>query len=908
MNSCPPSPICTQMFQTCQPPMILTTPLDSKGCRIGCDYCDSADVPEPPSFDSCGVSIERCDKESPDCIQVFPCNNNDELVLAHFPYISCKENCVNVTLPDTMPDQNEEEQAQMSGNSGTSNGNEQCPSGCYWNYRMNKCWPDLIVGDTPTDCSSHGEEVIVETKTPPPSKGQKPPRRASPPPGPVPKRTPPPSPPASSPPSPFVTDEVAYTDCCSLDREKCAQYPDRCHFDPTSDKCISISSDGGPCNGHEDGQSNCETMIGAMTVTEKDSNGFKLEHTDKECHIHDGLLYHGMWAPTGYEIVDTVEWIDPDALPCAKQWAIAGDLVCYCPCDDDEVAKEPPRPYDPIAPSPKRVSPPPPRKDKKSPSPPRKFSPPSPREDKKSPSPPPPREDKKSPSPPPPREDKKSPSPPPPREDKKSPSPPPPREDKKSPSPPPPREDKKSPSPPPPREDKKSPSPPPPREDKKSPSPPPPREDKKSPSPPPPREDKKSPEPCPPSPDCPMVMQMCEGLFTPTDDNGCAVGCPSCPEVLPPMCPIFKCANPNCDDTVPAPIDEDGCPTGCPTCPTPSKDECRVDDEVFPNGWSGPSPYDSCNKCMCRKGDKLTCTRIACDAVVTPYPIDIVEDEIVSRVQRKGVKWSRDPVKNREIVTDAPKLTGILTDMSERITKLKDSSVNVLHVETMKVDLKYRKYSDKTLLNAFSECRSRPLVVECYVEKAVNISRRLMTETYLYDYEVSMESPNATIIANAVKEEVDGAEIIDRFNLTVTSDQVLLSGANDSEKVAFDALSDNSFNISDDDVFTFDTSISSDVFLVEEMSYNDEILAPAPPPPSSGDTPLINPYLIAGISATVALVAGIAMYLHKKPSIPTSYNEKLVSDEQQFMEQGNPAATPSGKQSTMLFSQNPLHA
>jgi hypothetical protein len=32
------------------------------------------------------------------CIRAHPCHNTDELVLVHFPYIPCKENCVNVTL------------------------------------------------------------------------------------------------------------------------------------------------------------------------------------------------------------------------------------------------------------------------------------------------------------------------------------------------------------------------------------------------------------------------------------------------------------------------------------------------------------------------------------------------------------------------------------------------------------------------------------------------------------------------------------------------------------------------------------------------------------------------------------------------------------------------------------------
>ena len=112
----------------------------------------------------------------------------------------------------------------------------------------------------------------------------------------------------------------------------------------------------------------CDQLVGAITMIEKNSTGLKLENTGESCHINDGLMYHGMWQPYSYDVVDTIDWINPDVLPCAKQWFVAGDLVCYCPCDQNT---EPPRP---IAPSP-------------------------PQEDRKSPSPPPPREDQEVPEP-----------------------------------------------------------------------------------------------------------------------------------------------------------------------------------------------------------------------------------------------------------------------------------------------------------------------------------------------------------------------------------------------------------------------------------------------------------------------------------------------------------------------------
>ena len=165
----------------------------------------------------------------------------------------------------------------------------------------------------------------------------------------------------------------------------------------------------------------CENMVGAITVADTDKYTFKLEDTGESCRINDGLMYHGMWAPSEYDVMDTIDWVSPDALPCAKQWFVSGDLVCYCPCDQTDIHREPPRPFDPIAPSPPREaqkspSPPspPPRKmgppapppRKLEPSfshPPRKLEPPSPPPRKLAPPSPPPREAQKSPSPPPPR-------------------------------------------------------------------------------------------------------------------------------------------------------------------------------------------------------------------------------------------------------------------------------------------------------------------------------------------------------------------------------------------------------------------------------------------------------------------------------------------------------------------------
>jgi len=197
--SCPPAPMCPTVFQMCQAPMVPITPRDEADCRIGCDYCGIADVPEPPSFNSCGVSIERCVEDDPVCIRIHPCNNADELVLVHFPYVPCKENCVNVTV--TMEDPNK----------------GQC----------DKLEPAMIILN-------------------------------------------------------------------------------------------------------EEGEFDLDTDIGQ----EYDCNG--LEY---------------------FESVPTLEMIDPEYLPCAQEWYMQGDLVCYCPCDETVI---------PSSPRPRDHSPPPPlRKDMK---------------------------------------------------------------------------------------------------------------------------------------------------------------------------------------------------------------------------------------------------------------------------------------------------------------------------------------------------------------------------------------------------------------------------------------------------------------------------------------------------------------------------------------------------------------
>ena len=594
----------------------------------------------------------------------------------------------------------------------------------------------------------------------------------------------------------------------------------------------------------------CDPLVGAITITDRDSNGFKLEHTDEPCRIHDGMLYHGMWEPSNYDVVDTIKWIDPDFLPCAKQWFAAGDLVCYCPCDQN---KHPPRPFDPIAP-PMGKSP--------SPSPPRE-------EDKKSPSPSPPRE-----------EDKKSPSPSPPRE-----------EDKKSPSPSPPRE-----------EDKKSPSPPPPREeDKKSPSPPPPREeDKKSPSPP----------------------------------------------------PAGK----------------------SPSSPPPTEKGCFVGIEVVPEGWSGPSPYDACNTCVCK--EQLACTKMACQdtspkpdtgecrrfiatygakiignikhgiksdricnffadcdadnslvcstchSVIeglsqqsrTDMSIDDITAEIcdmvpvtprpvASRVQRTGTKWSDDIMKNRDILSKPAEFAQILDKMADDISKLKGAGgSNVAHTEKIRVDVKYTKYSELPIKDEEIVCNQRPLVERCAVTGPVNVSRRVLTTVILYNYDVSLGGYNSTEVADAVHNVTNTAEEVSVVNMTVVSDQVLFDGFNETEKEAFDALSSTGFDVYDDGIFTFDESLATDTFVVFEEEYVD---LPSPPPGDAGDDLWDSAYMIAGVAVGVVATVTIAIYVYTRPSQKETIDRH--SDQQKQFLVPDLSDTPSAPPSPVIYSQNPIH-
>ena len=154
--------------------------------------------------------------------------------------------------------------------------------------------------------------------------------------------------------------------------------------------------------------------------------------------------------------------------------------------------------------------------------------------------------------------------------------------------------------------------------------------------------------------------------------------------------------------------------------------------------------------------------------------------------------------------------------------------------------------------------------------------------TSLYDYDVYMESPNATEMAQAASAEVEGADTIDTVNMTVTSDQVLLNGASPQDKIYFDTLSVESLNISNDDIFTFDNSVMSVA-----------LPPPAAPPPAPMD--LTHLYVVGGVVGVLALGGLIMAAFHKygksrRSTIPEA-TQFLVDDDNE----------------NMSYSINPIH-
>tara|TARA_R110002074_G_scaffold117406_1_gene249426 strand:+ start:40 stop:1110 length:1071 start_codon:yes stop_codon:yes gene_type:complete len=277
-----------------------------------------------------------------------------------------------------------------------------------------------------------------------------------------------------------------------------------------------------------------------------------------------------------------------------------------------------------------------------------------------------------------------------------------------------------------------------------------------------------------------------------------------------------------------------------------------------------------------------------------------------ARAHRRVVKWSKDSVKNHAIVSEPVRFAGILKDMATDVTKLTgEEATNVLHVELMNVAMTYSKISDKTVGEETIECITRPLVKKCEVTVP---SRRLMSVLYYYDIE--FEGRNATELAYAVSYETVNASDINTMNLTVTSDQVLLEGADTKEQEEFNALSNQQFDMSDDGIFEFDPVSSNDVYVVDEYSLDGGVYGAltAPPPPASSGFLALNTYWFAGAGFVLSVMIGGALYaksVRSKRNGGAARGERLLSQQQQFV---LPDTPPPAKQSVMMFSTNPLHA
>jgi len=226
--------MCALAMTMCHPPMIMHTPLDSAGCIIGCPEC----VTEIPQ--SCGVAVELCKEDNPNCIVVAPCDNSDQILLA--------EPCSQVD--------------------------------CVFTESMEKVQP----------CAR---------------------------------------------------------DCVNITR---------------------VENDG------ETGE--CDKLTAAMTITDRTTGQLVLMNTGEECNLENGQMYYGSYAPSQYMTIDAPEWISADLLPCAREFYVSGDLICYCECDGHDYEKSPspappnrenfpssppptPPPSLPPSPPPKRVSSPP---------------------------------------------------------------------------------------------------------------------------------------------------------------------------------------------------------------------------------------------------------------------------------------------------------------------------------------------------------------------------------------------------------------------------------------------------------------------------------------------------------------------------------------------------------------------
>jgi len=199
----------------------------------------------------------------------------------------------------------------------------------------------------------------------------------------------------------------------------------------------------------------------------------------------------------------------------------------------------------------------------------------------------------------------------------------------------------------------------------------------------------------------------------------------------------------------------------------------------------------------------------------------------IARARRLGIKRSTDIIKNKEALANPVEIAGILSDMVTKVSKLDGSLAHVVHEEILKIAIKYNKYSAKSLTHEQNACDGRPFVTDCLVSHTTP-TRHLLGS--MYDYDVTLESHNATHIANAANAETADAETVSEVDLTVASDQILMMGADSGEQDIFESLVNETITLMDDDIFIVDTEASVDI----SVPIAPVLLgAPIPPPMAS---------------------------------------------------------------------------
>ena len=281
--------------------------------------------------------------------------------------------------------------------------------------------------------------------------------------------------------------------------------------------------------------------------------------------------------------------------------------------------------------------------------------------------------------------------------------------------------------------------------------------------------------------------------------------------------------------------------------------------------------------------------------------------DIISRVQRRAVKWSTNSTSNKYILSRPDEFSKILSDMSTRVSKINKPLEHVQHFETIKVALKYSKYSESDINDELVNCMVRALVRSCGVTFVPQPTRSLLTSVYLYDYSVLLEDYNSTTIAISAQGEVADAETVDAINMTVISDQIMVSGGSVAEQDEFADLAKLEVNMTDDDYFTFDSSKSNDVWVdsymppdIENMYTGPLVL---PPPPSVSHQDPISGGVFMGIAAGVAVMAGLIGLIATRRNRNSARRTAAFSSNPEFMvSQQSPLINGS-----IDYSINPIH-